>query len=336
MEKPFSLFMVKNEAPIIARAMRSVKDLVCGFVVLDTGSTDDTPRVMLETATELSLPIYFRRATWKNFADGRNKSLEFGCEIARRKGRSFLLMFDADEVIEGGLPDLTPYSDIDIFDCDGVLPSGDTYLRVCLFNVRCKLRYQGVTHEALINKGDIEEETFKRGRMETIKIREINDSHRRVTGQKGPEDLKLLEEAYKADPTNTRGIFYLARSYMFEGRCEEAVPLLRKYLELEKEFHEEIFYVKLHLGHCLIELKQSPVEIWFEAFSERSWRNEPLVYLARWCAGQNMLPIAKIFYERALGQERPKGESRPIMSDCYGDALTAEYEILTEKMKEEG
>lgn len=332
MEKPFSLFMVKNEAPIIARAMRSVASLVCGFIVLDTGSDDGTPSVMLETANELGLPIYFRSTTWKNFSDGRNKALEFGCDIARRKGANFLLMFDADEVIEGGLPDLAPYKDIDIFDCDGVLPSGDTYLRVILFNVRCKLRYRGVTHEALINKGDIQEETFRRGRMDTIRIKEINDSHRRVTGKKETEDLALLEDEYRKDPSDTRNIFYLARAYMFGGQYAKAVPLLRRYLWLEKDFHEEIFYVKLHLGHCLVELKQSPVETWMEAFSERSWRNEPLVYLARWCAAQNMLPVAKIFYEQAVGRERPKGESRPIMSDCYGDALTAEYELLKEKM----
>ena len=57
--------IVKNEAHVLARCLRSVKPLLSSWVIVDTGSTDDTERVAREELA--GIPGEFVRKGWVDF-----------------------------------------------------------------------------------------------------------------------------------------------------------------------------------------------------------------------------------------------------------------------------
>ena len=84
--------IARNEAGRIERLLRSVAPWVDEMVVLDTGSTDDTPRLAREAGARVE------HYTWADdFAAARNAALELA-------GADWHLVLDADEwLVEGGL-----------------------------------------------------------------------------------------------------------------------------------------------------------------------------------------------------------------------------------------
>jgi glycosyltransferase involved in cell wall biosynthesis len=80
--------IVKNEAPMLGRCLRSVAEVVSQIVVADTGSTDSTADVAREFgATVVSVP-------WRNhFANARNAALEV-------MKTDWVLVLDADEELD--------------------------------------------------------------------------------------------------------------------------------------------------------------------------------------------------------------------------------------------
>jgi len=87
-EKLLSVAMiVKDEEANIRRALEAIKDVADEIIVVDTGSTDRTPKIVKEYTDKL----YFHQ--WQNdFSEARNYSLKFPtCE--------WVLIYDADEVV---------------------------------------------------------------------------------------------------------------------------------------------------------------------------------------------------------------------------------------------
>ncbi|ABR30382.1 glycosyl transferase [Thermosipho melanesiensis] len=80
--------IVKNEEHNIRRLLESIKDIVDEIVVVDTGSTDKTPKIVKEYTDKL----YFH--PWKgDFSEARNNSLRYPtCE--------WVIILDADEEVK--------------------------------------------------------------------------------------------------------------------------------------------------------------------------------------------------------------------------------------------
>lgn len=80
--------IVRNAEDTIATALRSCTRLAAQIVVVDTGSTDTTPRLCARFATEL----HFH--SWRNsFAEARNYALQY-------MRTEWILALDADEVLD--------------------------------------------------------------------------------------------------------------------------------------------------------------------------------------------------------------------------------------------
>ena len=81
--------IVKNEERSLARCLDSVRGLAGELIVVDTGSTDDTPLIAARYGAEV-IPFDF---TVVDFASARNHAL------ARSHGR-WILVLDADEALD--------------------------------------------------------------------------------------------------------------------------------------------------------------------------------------------------------------------------------------------
>jgi tetratricopeptide (TPR) repeat protein len=86
--------IVKDEAAHLSRCLSSVKDLVDEMVIVDTGSSDQTPEIARSFGAEVH---YY---TWNhNFSAARNESLKYA------QG-DWILVLDADEVLN---PEIVPF-----------------------------------------------------------------------------------------------------------------------------------------------------------------------------------------------------------------------------------
>src|ERR1700733_16056287 len=81
--------IVKNEERNLALCLDSVQGLAGELIVVDTGSTDETPRIAAGYGAEV-IPFDF---TVVDFAAARNRA------IASAHGR-WILMLDADETLD--------------------------------------------------------------------------------------------------------------------------------------------------------------------------------------------------------------------------------------------
>jgi len=84
--------IVKNEAATIRRCLDSVRRFIDCWVIVDTGSTDDTQRVIADALADLPGTLYER--PWRDFGSNRSEALDLA------RGRAdYLLVIDADEVM---------------------------------------------------------------------------------------------------------------------------------------------------------------------------------------------------------------------------------------------
>src|SRR5215469_7757007 len=85
--------IVKDEAPVIARCLASVRPIIDYWVIVDTGSTDGTQDAIRTAMADL--PGELEERPWRDYAHNRSEALE----LAQSYG-DYVLIMDADDVLE--------------------------------------------------------------------------------------------------------------------------------------------------------------------------------------------------------------------------------------------
>src|SRR4029077_16141857 len=86
--------IVKNEKDVIIRCLESVLPLVEYWVIVDTGSTDGTQKIIKDFMKEKKVKGELFERPWKNFEHNRNEALGLA------KGKAdYVLFIDADEYL---------------------------------------------------------------------------------------------------------------------------------------------------------------------------------------------------------------------------------------------
>jgi glycosyltransferase involved in cell wall biosynthesis len=266
--------MVKNEGAIIERCLRSIIPLADLVIITDTGSTDDTiaRAGLILQAHNIKFKIYTR-----DFVDfGHNRSLLL--QIAKEEPVDFVLMVDADEVIEYAdnfnAQTFKDNLNKDYFDVR-MLAGGLTYYLPRLTSNKRDFKYVGVTHEFLDCAG-------LNGTAPEITLRQINDSYRRLTNNKFADDVKLLKNALKTEKDEglkTRYMFYLAQSYQNMGEFVEAFRYYSARVD-RGGWKDEVFYSYYQLGKIYEQTSsQECVDFYLKAYETLPCRVEPLCAL---------------------------------------------------------
>lgn len=262
--------IVKNEAHVICRCLESVKPLIDSWLIVDTGSTDETQDIIREYLKDIPGELHER--PWVNFAHNRNEALE----LARDKA-DYLLFMDADDI----LTYVPHYIRPETFDKEGyylkIYYSGTTYDRVQLISTQANWRWEGVVHEVIYSP-DIK----NWGYLDGVVMKIIGGGGRSQDPNKFLKDIAMLEADLEKDPTNTRSVFYLAQSYRDGNLFDKAIELYEHRVEMGG-WDEEIFW-SLYQIACIQERlgrdRETVLAAYSRAFNFRPSRAEPMYRIA--------------------------------------------------------
>lgn len=135
--------IVKDESDVIVRCLRSVSDVIDYWVIVDTGSSDGTPRIIEEEMKQLVIAGELHHRPWKSFDSNRNECLE----LARGKCE-YTLVIDADDYLE--ISDEAVFNELTLDAYKIELNLGDNvWNRIQLFKSEYDWSYEGVLHEYL-------------------------------------------------------------------------------------------------------------------------------------------------------------------------------------------
>lgn len=268
--------IVKDEAPVIERCLSSVRPFIDSWLIVDTGSTDKTRKLVRRTLA--GVPGKLVRRPWVDFGHNRSESL------ALARGRAdYSWVIDADEVfvpdVGWSFPELT--ADAYALPC---LVTGAVMWRTSLLANRLPFHYVGALHEQPYVDGPL------LGRFGLVQLGgahvQVHLDGARGRGltreQKSARDVTVLEAALRDDPGNARNQYYLAASLMDAGQPERALVEFEKRARM-RGWAEEV-YDSLYAVAQLHERLGSPPELveaaYIAAHVNRPTRAEPLYALA--------------------------------------------------------
>jgi glycosyltransferase involved in cell wall biosynthesis len=203
-----------------------VRDLAGELIIVDTGSTDETPRIAAGYRAEV-IPFDF---TAVDFAAARN------CALARARGR-WILMLDADETLDRASVPMVEslaalgenagyFLERHNHASDSSTPTTDYVVR--LFPNRPGYRYRGRVHEtidaSILSAGG-------RLRKTGIRIDHNFASDRETRRRKNHWYIEILKEEIAADPSDDSRLDFLAAEYhqleMFDAATEIAERIVQ-------------------------------------------------------------------------------------------------------------
>jgi glycosyltransferase involved in cell wall biosynthesis len=310
--------IVKNEAAIIDRCINSLLPHIDGAIIVDTGSTDGTPDILISRFREAKKPIRLERVPFENFQQARNEALK----AARNSDLKwdYLLLSDADMELKvsktnwlNGAKGLS----YDIKQTAGAIG----YFNRRVVSCRASGEYVGVTHEYLDVATD--------GILDGVEFVDHADGANRP--EKFSRDIALLEKALETETRPgliQRYHFYLGQSYFDAGQWAKAAEHYRIRTTLGG-FEEEVWNAQLHYAHCLSNLDDQPGFLWgmLQAYRLRPHRAESLYDLAKYFRERGDNQLSLLFSTPGMSQGYPRDDLLFVNNHVYDTGLREEFSI---------
>jgi hypothetical protein len=275
--KVVALLMIKNESRIIERCIRHLLPTVDAFYFYDTGSTDNTIEVILETMKGHGKSYAVGGEPFVNFGVSRSASfvgcVKFAESLAWDLGTCYALAVDADmNVVEGAAwaqakQGLTKngYSIIQ-------KNSAIEYYNMRLLRLDGGWTCVGATHEYWSGEGT------EKLPKDALYIDDRGDGG--CKADKFTRDERLLREELIAEPTNARAHFYLAQTLKCLRRKEEAIALYKKRIALGG-WWEEVWYSHYMIAELWRDLgRVDKMETWVQRGYAHYPKRAEAIYMA--------------------------------------------------------
>jgi glycosyltransferase involved in cell wall biosynthesis len=309
------LIMLKDEEKRLHVTLDSVVGTVQSIVAYDTGSTDNTIKILKEFSEKHNIPLKLKEGTFVNFSTSRNISLDFADTFTNI---DYYLLCDVNDELRCGNK-LLKYAkeELNIKEhqcylmCQHWLSGNyDKYFNTRFIKSKSGWRYKGSVHEYMydtnIDKG-LPVTIVHRIPDETIVLYQDRNKDNNKSGPRFLRDKDLLLTDHKKDPTEPRTIFYLAQTFSCLGMVEDSFY----YYKLRTEypgFWEERFHAQLRCGELSEVLKHdwyTSLSFYMKAF-EYSIRAEPLIKIAQHYQNNKNWILAHAFAHLACSIEYPK------------------------------
>lgn len=319
--------IARNEAPVITRCIESALPLIDYVLVVDTGSTDNTPRAVREFLQEKNLPGEVIHEAWRGFAYNRNAALE---RMRRRAEIDYSLMVDADQILaydeDFDAERFKKRLRYDVYDL--LLVNGSQKMPIPnLVSNRADIVYKSELHEyRVIPPGS------SRRAAKGVRIVEMGGGGRSCNPNKYRDDATLLEKLLleETDPhLIARHKFFLGESYRQCGEDEKAIQF---YLERTKAGFsiDEIFLSYLYAGRLQMKLSRpgnEVLETFLAGHKTCPWRAETLHGAAMLCRMQGLHHLGYMLARPGLGLAVPES-GLFIENWVYDYGLLDEFSVL--------
>ncbi len=256
--------IVKNESKVIARMLKSVAPFIDYYVIVDTGSTDNTKEIIKNTMDELGVPGEIHDHVWVDFCTARNYA--FDCV----KGKAeYGFWIDADEQLILS----------EKFSKDALMrnlrerniESGSTeveygpqkYFRSQIFKIDFDWKWRGAVHEIMFPPKGYKVKGAQIEGLRTLVTPDgasWGDGSKETQRKKYLEHAAMLEEYIKTD-NDVRWIFYLAQSYRDAFEFDKAEKWYAERVKLGGGYWEELYFSQLMVGSMKANQKKPIGEI---------------------------------------------------------------------------
>ena len=296
--------IVKNESAVIEKCLNSVKPLIDYWVIVDTGSDDNTCELIKNFMKDIPGELHER--PWVNFAHNRNQALE----LAKSKG-DYLLLIDADEILQISEDFVLPTLEKDLYYIRLRQLGAADAKRNGLIKSSLDWKWKGVIHEAITASNASSTEVL--GGIVNLCNTHAEGASGRSKGstvEKYLRDAEILEKALLEEPQNSRYVYYLAVSYAAAGQHELAKKYYKKRIGLSSGDVHETFMATYNLG--LMHEKLNELDLALEAFSKASafypTRAEPICHRATVYRKKGDLLLGYLLAQYALTLPYPEDD----------------------------
>lgn len=297
--------IVKNEAYEIGRCLESVKDRVDEINIVNTGSDDDTEKVVKKYTDRV-----FNFKWIDDFAEARNYSFS-------KATKDYILWLDADDVLlEEDCIKLKKLkenmnNDIDIITFKYNYISDEEgnplliFRRERLVKRKRNFKWVGFVHEFIAGTG------VRLDADITVTHKRIhNDSDRNLNIYK-----KKLSEGVQL---SVRDVYYYGKELYYHGLYDEAIEILEKFLKLDA-WSEEKIDTACRLAECY-QYKgnnEKEREMLFKTFEYASPRGEAMFRIGNSFEREGRINEAIYWYETILNSDIPEETSGFIRPEFW-------------------
>lgn len=291
--------IVKNESKIITRLFDSVIDIIDSYCICDTGSTDDTVKIIEEYFKKNGKPGKVISEPFKDFGYNRTHSL-LACQ--GEPNADYILLMDADMILEKGADFNLEYFKKGLESEKNVAAyyifQGSqkmSYKNVRVIKNNIGATYWGVTHEYIKTPHGSVYSSIEKN---ILFINDVGDGGAKA--DKFERDIRLLLQGLEDEPKNDRYTFYLANSYRENGQREKAIETYKKRIEIGG-WIEEIWESYYSIGKCYMILgePEKAIATWLEGYEKFPKRLENIYEIMAYYRGQSKHRLVYEFYKIA-------------------------------------
>jgi glycosyltransferase involved in cell wall biosynthesis len=275
--------IMKNESHIAKRMLDSIKTILDGICVVDTGSTDNSIEVVKKWGEDNGIETYVFERAFDNFENSRNHSFDKAREmfLGKNDGHTyynFWLDFDEELIIDSSFRKSNIDRDLYMFTtCIGSM----TYTRNELCRLDKPFAFYGPVHEFIRYVGS---EQITSGLLDGLKVNVKMDggSWKGDISEKYRKHAAIYEEYIRTN-NDPRWIFYVAQSWHDaattnsreenEERWRRSLRYYRERVNRMDGYEEERYYSQLRTG-SIMRMMEMP---WNETHQEllKAYAMEP-------------------------------------------------------------
>lgn len=238
--------IVKNEVKNLPRLLESVAPHLACYAIGDTGSTDGTPDLIRRYFDERGIPGVVAQYEFEDYSQARNRALHLATGLPHDFDCVLLADADMELVVEDDAFFQRPVAPRA---AHMILQVGSQHaydnIRLIGRGTADRARYKKRTHEYLAVPGHVP-------KLPGIRFIDHESGANRGPGNrdKHERDLKLLMLDWAEEPDG-RTAFYLAETYWWSDRPQEAIAWYERAAELQHS-DEEKWYARYKHARCLL------------------------------------------------------------------------------------
>jgi glycosyltransferase involved in cell wall biosynthesis len=318
--------MVKNEAVRIERTLQAVADQIDQYVILDTGSTDETIDVIKRFCHQHKKTLKLDTLPFVDFSHNRNHLMKMCYGLSH-----FVLLMDANEEVRN-LPVLVSflkrrvnkrevaYSNRYLLENDaGIKGNNLTFYKICVIrNDVTELHWEFPVHEYLI-MNRIEEMVINQDLMHSEFYFYQNRDTDRPSVERYPNDIKVLLKYLDKHGPDMRIYRYLIQSYdgLAEHTsaivyCDKQIELCEKMLPVQNMYNDDYYRALLIRGRSLGILDQPDFYLWLLKAQKHGRLLysciEPLILIVQVYLKRRQNEQAWLYLLNLCAIEEPKGD----------------------------